>query len=396
MADELELPLALVDAVSPEPIIAPGDGQRQRVIFHLDMDAFYASVEQRDEPKWKGLPVIVGASPERRGVVCAASYEARKFGVRSAMPSSTAGRLCPDGIFVRPRMDVYRQESRLIMAIVQGFAGDLIQQVSVDEAYLDVTYQARRALGAGPEDSVDHDALLLAAIPMAQDIKAAIQEQRALTATIGIAPNKLVAKIASSNFKPNGLTCVKDSEKAAFMRKLPVGAIHGVGQVSEKHLKAAGFDLVADLQDHKGDLRAIVGSWGPELRRMALGQDDRDLDYSDDVKSISSENTFSRDTADRPILRKALREQAEELAEKLQRHHMGARTVQVKVRYSDFTTLTRQISVDEPLEDATQIYRFACWLLARYQLVQRPLRLLGLGLAGLSEVNARQLHLPLV
>ena len=361
----------------------------RRVIFHLDMDAFYASVEQREHPEWKGKPVIVGAPPDRRGVVCAASYEARKFGVRSAMPSTTAGRLCPDGIFVRPSMDAYRDESRAIMAIVRSFAGERVQQVSVDEAYLELTERL-----SGSADAT-HDALLESAVPLAKEIKAAIQDQRQLTATIGIAPNKLLAKMASSHFKPDGLTLVRDSEKASFMRPLPVGAIHGVGKVTEGNLVRAGFKTVADLQDTTRDLRSIVGSWGEELKRMALGEDDRELDLGDDVKSISSENTFLQDTADRPLLRRCLKEQAEEIAERMKKRQLSALTVQVKVRYSDFTTLTRQISVDEPLEEAAQIYRFACWLLARHQLVNRPLRLLGLGVAGLSEPVERQLKLPL-
>jgi DNA polymerase-4 len=358
-----------------------------RVIFHLDMDAFYASVEQRDQPEWRGKPVIVGGPPERRGVVCAASYEARKSGVRSAMASVTAGRLCPEGIFVRPRMEVYRDESQAIMEIIRRFAGELVQQVSVDEAYLDVTAR----LSANP----DHDALLDSAQPLARELKAAIYHERGLTATIGIAPNKLLAKIASATFKPDGLTLVAESGKAAFLRPLPVGAIHGVGRVTEAALQKAGYQTIADLQDTPTDLRSLVGSWGRELKRMAHGEDDRPLDLGDEVKSISSENTFARDTADRPVLRACLREQAEELAQKLAKYRMAASTVSVKVRYGDFTTLTRQVSVEEPLEDAATIYRFACWLLARHQLVKRPLRLLGLGLAGLQEVNLRQLTLGL-
>lgn len=367
-----------------------------RVIFHLDMDAFYASVEQRDHPEWRGQPVIVGAPPERRGVVCAASYEARKSGVRSAMPSITAWRLCPQGIFVRPRMDAYRDESRAIMEIVRRFAGDMVQQVSVDEAYLDVT-----ALLPAPADRIQdhdpchaHDALLRSAVPLAEQIRAAVRAERGLTATIGVAPNKLVAKIASSQFKPDGLTLVLESEKAAFLRPMPVGAIHGVGKVTEQALLHGGYRTVGDLQDTVRDLRPLVGSWGPELKRMAMGEDDRPLDLGDDVQSISSENTFLQDTADRRVLRACLREQAEELAAKLRKQRLAAGTVQVKVRYSDFTTLTRQISMDEPLEDAAMIYRFACWLLARHSLVQRPLRLLGLGLSGLREVSIRQLLLP--
>jgi len=357
-----------------------------RAIFHLDMDAFYASVEQRDHPEWRGKPVIVGAPPDRRGVVCAASYEARKFGVRSAMPSVTAGRLCPSGVFVRPRMDAYRDESREIMKIVTRFGGELVQQVSVDEAYLEVTPQLDVA--ASP------DVLLESALPLARQIKDAIRAERRLTATIGVAPNKLLAKIASSQFKPDGLTLVRDSTKAAFLRPMPVGVIHGVGRVTEQALAKAGIRTIADLQDTDLNLRAVVGSWAQEFRRMAFGEDDRPLDLADEIKSISSENTFARDTADRTVLRRCLREQADELAGRLRKHRLAADTVQVKVRYSDFTTLTRQISVEEPIEDAAVIYRSACWLLARHQLVRRPLRLLGLGVSSLREVTVRQLHLP--
>jgi len=365
-----------------------------RVIFHLDMDAFYASVEQRDHPEWRGKPVIVGSPPDRRGVVCAASYEARKFGVRSAMPSVTAGRLCPDGIFVRPRMDAYRAESQEIMRIVAGFAGELVQQVSVDEAYLEVTGRVSRA---AEETVAAHDAILTSAVPMAEEIKAAIRRERGLTATIGIAPNKLLAKIASSNFKPDGLTLVLESEKMRFLRPLPVGALHGVGKVTEQALHKAGIYSVADMQDFTGDLRSYVGSWGTELKRMAFGDDDRALDLGDDVKSISSENTFLKDTAHRPTLRQCLREQALEIAERMQKRRLAARTVQVKVRYSDFTTLTRQISVEEPVTESGMIYRLSCWLLARHELVKRPLRLLGVGTSGLVDVVTwdTQLALPL-
>jgi DNA polymerase IV len=365
-----------------------------RVIFHLDMDAFYASVEQRDHPEWRGKPVIVGSPPDRRGVVCAASYEARKFGVRSAMPSVTAGRLCPDGVFVRPRMEAYRTESQEIMRIVAGFAGELVQQVSVDEAYLEVT---DRVPLPADESVKAHDAMLASAVPMAEEIKAAILSARGLTATIGIAPNKLLAKIASSNFKPDGLTLVLESEKVRFLRPLPVGALHGVGKVTEQALHKAGIYSVADMQDYAGDLRAYVGSWGVELKRMAFGDDDRALDLGDDVKSISSENTFLKDTAHRPTLRQCLREQAVEIAERMQKRRLAARTVQVKVRYSDFTTLTRQISVEEPMTDSGMIYRLSCWLLARHELVKRPLRLLGVGTSGLVDVVTwdTQLALPL-
>ena len=228
-----------------------------RVILHLDMDAFYASVEQRDDPKLLGRPVIVGAPPTQRGVVCAASYEARKFGVHSAMPSATAGRLCPKGIFVRPRMDDYRDESQHIMAIVAE-TGAVIELMSIDEAYLDVSAicQAESA-----------DASLLSALPLARKLKQRIESERRLTATIGIASNKLLAKIASDHKKPDGLTLVTDQEKVAFLRPLPVRALYGVGKVTEQTLNRAGIIKVGDLQDYAGDLRALVGSFGPSAAR---------------------------------------------------------------------------------------------------------------------------------
>jgi DNA polymerase-4 len=356
-----------------------------RVIFHLDMDAFYASVEQRDQPALRGKPVIVGGSPNSRGVVCAASYEARKFGVRSAMPSATAGRLCPRGVFIRPRMDAYRNESREIMKLLAGF-GAVIEQVSVDEAYLDIS-----RLVSG--DSVDE--ALYHAVPIAKRMKQQVREQRRLTASIGVAANKLLAKLASDFQKPDGLTLVPERDKVAFLRPLPVRAIHGVGRVTEATLLQAGIRTVADLQDHPGDLRELVGSFGPVLKRYAVGEDDRPLDLSDDVQSISAEETFARDTEDRKVLRACLKEQADDIARRLARRRLCAKTIQVKLRYGDFRTLSRQMTFEEPIETAATIYRLGCWLLGREKLVNRPLRLLGLGVSGLEPVAGQQLWLGL-
>ncbi|MCE2826718.1 MAG: DNA polymerase IV [Verrucomicrobium sp.] len=345
------------------------------------MDAFFAAVEQRDRPELQGLPVIVGGSPASRGVVCAASYEARRFGVRSAMPSRTAGRLCPQGIFLSPRMDRYREESQAIFALVAA-SGVEIEQVSVDEAYLDAS--ALR-LATDPEEA------LVATVGWARALKARIRAERRLTASLGIASNKLMAKVASDWGKPDGLILIPDRDRAAFLRPLPARTLHGVGRVTEEVLSKAGIRTVGDLQDHPGDLRALVGSWGPVLRSFAMGIDDRPLSRDDSVKSIGSESTFSADTADRPTLRAVLREQAAEVAAKLQRHGLAAQTVQVKVRYGDFSTLTRQCSFDEPVSEARDLYRLACWLLARHRLVDRPLRLLGSGVSGLVERRGRQL-----
>jgi DNA polymerase-4 len=354
-----------------------------RVLFHLDMDAFYASVEQRDNPSLRGRPVIVGSPPDRRGVVCAASYEARKFGVRSAMPSATAGRICPDGVFVPPRMSHYREESQGIMGIVAA-SGAVVEPMSIDEAYLDLS-----ALCQGP----DADASLELGLPIARELKRRILDERQLTASIGIASNKLLAKIASDFQKPDGLKLIAERDKVRFLRPLPVRSIHGVGRVTERVLHQAGLRTVGDLQDYPGDLRALVGSWGSRLRQFALGEDDRPLELGDEVKSISAEETFERDTEDRRVLRACLREQAEDIARRLQRRRLAAHTVQVKVRYGDFTTLTRQVSVEEPITDKEDLYRLGCWLLARENLVRRPLRLLGLGASGLTEPAGRQLAL---
>jgi DNA polymerase-4 len=354
-----------------------------RVIFHLDMDAFYASVEQRDNPSLRGKPVIVGAPPTQRGVVCAASYEARKFGVRSAMPSITAGRLCPRGVFVRPRMDAYREESRRIMEIVAS-SGAAVEQMSVDEAYLDLSTICQ---------SADADSSLLRSLPLARELKQRVGDERRLTATIGIGANKLLAKIASDHQKPDGLTLITEAEKVRFLRPLPVRALYGVGKVTEQVLHQAGMLTIGNLQDYPGDLRALVGSFAGQLKRFAFGEDDRPLELGDDIKSISGEETFLHDTEDRKILRACLKEQAEDIARRLKRRQLGAHTVQVKVRYGDFTTLTRQITLEEPLTEAQELYRLGCYLLGREKLVSRPLRLLGLGVSSLREPAERQLRL---
>ena len=354
-----------------------------RVICHLDMDAFCASVEQRDNPDLVGKPVIVGAPPTQRGVVCAASYEARKFGVRSAMPSITAKRLCPDGCFVRPRMERYREESAQIMQIIAS-TGAIVEQMSVDEAYLDLTASCQ---------AEDADASLRKAVPLVRELKARIRSERRLTATIGIAANKLLAKIASDHRKPDGLTLIPEQEKVQFLRPLPVRALYGVGKVTEQVLLKAGLQTVGDLQDYSSDLRALVGSFAVQLKQFARGEDDRPLELGDEIKSISGEETFLEDTDDRKVLRACLKEQAADIEARLKRRRLGAHTVQVKVRYGDFTTLTRQFTVEEPLTEALDIYRLACWLLGRERLVSRPLRLLGLGVSRLREPAKRQLAL---
>jgi len=357
-----------------------------RVVFHVDMDAFFASVEQRDHPEYRGKPLIVGSPPNQRGVVCAASYEARKFKVRSAMPSRTAGRLCPQGIFVRPRMEAYRAESAAIMEILRAVT-PVIEKVSVDEAYLD--------LSASFQDFHEPDAALEAAVPVAREIKRRISSERGLTASIGVAANKFLAKLGSDFQKPNGLTLIRERDKVEFLRPLSVRSIHGVGPVTAQALEARGFQTIGDLQTKPVDLTRVVGSFAESLKARAFGDDSRPVDVDEERKSISAENTFLEDTEDRPTLRAVLKELATDVADTLGRNAMGALTVQVKVRYSDFTTLTRQVRLEEPVSTAAELYRLAQFLLARDRLVRSPLRLIGIGVATLVPPTCEQLRLPI-
>jgi DNA polymerase-4 len=345
------------------------------------MDASFASVEQRDHPEYRGKPLMVGAPPDQRGVVCAASYEARKFKVRSAMPSRKAAKLCPHGIFVRPRMETYRAESRIIMEILREVS-PVLEKISVDEAYLDVS--------AGFEDAADEDAALTAAVPLAREIKLRIATDRSLTASIGVGANKFLAKLGSDYQKPDGLTVIAARDKVSFLRPLPVNSIHGVGPVTAQTLNERGIVTIGDLQDTTIDLAPIVGSFAPELKERAFGNDDRPVDTSDERKSISSETTFLEDTDDRATLRGALKELADDVAQTLAKDAIGALTIQVKVRYSDFTTLTRQLRLEEPVTSSRELYRLACYLLARDRLVSGPLRLIGIGASTLVPPTARQ------
>jgi DNA polymerase IV len=326
----------------------------------------------------------VGSPPDQRGVVCAASYEARKFNVRSAMPSRTAGKLCPQGIFVRPRMEVYRAESEHVMAILKSVT-PYVEKVSVDEAYLD--------LSALFEHVKDPDEALSAAVPVAKAIKQRIAKERRLTASVGIGANKFLAKLGSDFRKPDGLTLILEKDKVAFLRPLSVRAIHGVGPVAAKAMEAKGIRTIADIQEGS-DLRAIFGSFAEKLKERAFGIDDRVLDLSDERKSISSETTFLEDTDHRPTLRATLRELADDVAKTLEKTGVGALTIQVKVRFSDFKTLTRQIRLEEPLTASKDIYRLACHLLAKHKLVTNPLRLIGIGASTLVP-PVSQLRLPL-
>jgi DNA polymerase-4 len=258
----------------------------------------------------------------------------------------------------------------------------VLEKVSVDEAYLDVSESF--------QDAVDADAALAAAVPMAKQIKARIAEERSLSASIGIGSNKFLAKLGSDFQKPHGLTVITEREKVAFLRPLSVNSIHGVGPVTAQTLIEHGIVTIGDLQDTTIDLAPLVGSFAPKLKERAFGNDDRPVDTSDERKSVSSETTFLEDTDDRATLRAALKELADDVANTLAKNAIGALTVQIKVRYSDFTTLTRQLRMEEPVTSSREIYRLACFLLARDRLVTGPLRLIGIGASTLVPPTVRQ------
>jgi nucleotidyltransferase/DNA polymerase involved in DNA repair len=341
-----------------------------RAILHVDMDAFYAAVEQRDKPELRGKPVIVGAGPHERGVVSAASYEARKFGVHSAMPSRTAFRLCPQGIFVSPSFKKYSAISKQVRAIFLSYT-PLVQPISIDEAFLDVTGAVKS---------------LQEAVEIARKIKADIKSQTQLTGSVGVAPNKFLAKLASDLNKPDGLTLITDEDKVKVLAPLPVSKIWGVGKVTEKHLHDCGIRTIGDLQQYPLDaLQARVGNMASHLRALAMGADDREVETGDESKSISSEHTFDVDTDDVEQVKRALLEQAEEVGWRLRKEHLAARTVQLKLRYADFTTLTRRKTLPTPTQDEMLLYQTAEKLLLAEKLQGQRIRLIGVGGSNLVQ-----------
>lgn len=356
-----------------------------RVIFHVDMDAFFAAIEQRDRPELRGKPVIIGAPRDRRGVVSTASYEARKFGVKSAMPSRTAAQLCPYGIFIRPRMEVYLAESQQIMEILADYT-PLVEQVSVDEAYLDVSACVRES---------QHSAAIAASRRLAQELKQRIFSERRITASIGVASNKFLAKVGSDFQKPNGLTLIPEDEKRSFLSPLPVRAIPGIGPVSAKNLMEHSIRTIGDIQrSTPAQLRAAVGSFADTLYALSHGEDCRELSFDEARKSVSSENTFAVDTNDISLIEDTLSSLASDVADTLMREGMTAATVQVKVRYADFTTFTRQTTVRDPVVSTDEIYRAARHLLERERLLVGYIRLLGVSASTLAPPSG-QLKLSL-
>jgi DNA polymerase-4 len=347
-----------------------------RTILHVDMDAFYASVEQRDRPTLRGRPVIVGADPSGRGVVSAASYEARRYGVHSAMPIGRAARLCPDGVFLPVDMDKYARVSRDVMGILAGFT-PLLEPVSIDEAFLDVT---------GTE-GLHGDG-----VAVARAIKARIAASLDLSASIGVAPNKFVAKVASDLRKPDGLVVVAPGGEADFLAPLPISRLWGVGRVTAEGLEAMGLHTIGQLAAvPAGYLEARFGPGGRGLRELAHGRDDRPVEPYAPPKSMGAEETFGRDHRDAERLAATLRAQAERVARELRAEGYSGRSVTLKLRFADFSTLTRRHTGD-PTQDGLAIYHRARALLERIPLRQ-PVRLIGLSVSALGPAAAGQLSL---
>ena len=333
------------------------------------MDAFYASVEQRDDPSLRGRPVAVGGRPDRRGVVAAASYEARKFGVRSAISMARAVRLCPSLAVVPPDFARYRQISSRIFDMYRSVT-PLVEPLSLDEAYLDVT---RNAWGEPLATSV------------ARRLKQWMRDEVGLTVSAGAAPNKFLAKIASDWDKPDGLTVIPTERVDAFLRKLPVEALWGVGPVTAKRLRAAGVVQLVDVRTADPRvLQRAVGSRTDWLRRLADGMDDRPVTPHRAVKSSGSEHTYPTDLTDPDVIRRELDRLAQRGAAWLERKRLAARTVTIKVRYSDFTTITRSHSAHPATRDAERIVLRARRLLDRTEAGDRPVRLLGVTMHNLT------------
>lgn len=350
-----------------------------KVILHVDMDAFYASIEQRDQPKLRGRPVIVGASPDQRGVVAASSYEARRFGVYSAMPSREAGRLCPQGVFIPPDMPRYEAVSREIMTILERFT-PLIEPLSLDEAFLDVT-GGQRMFGSGPE--------------IGRRIKDTILAETGLTASVGVASNKFLAKLASDLEKPDGLTVAPSGREAvlAFLAPMSVGRVWGVGEVMRVTLERAGIRTIGDLQTTSpGKLAALIGGHlAQHLLRLAWGEDARELELDTLAKSISREYTFGADCADRRRVEAVLMELLDDVGIRLREDGRHAGVLKLKLRWKDFTTFTRQVRLPRPSNDDITLREAARKLFAIQRLI-RPVRLIGVGVSSLAPME-RQLTL---
>jgi len=341
-----------------------------RKIIHIDMDAFYAAVEQHDNPSLRGKPVIVGGDAEKRGVVSAASYEARAYGVHSAMPTSQAKRLCPQGTFLPVRMGRYQEVSEQIFQILRVYT-PLVEPLSLDESFLDVTGSERLF---GP------------AVKIAREIKQRIHESTGLTASAGIAPNKFLAKIASDLRKPDGLVEIKPEEVQDFLRDLPISRLWGVGKTTEEVLRGMGILRVGQLATYPMEaIERKLGKFGRELVALASGEDERSVIPESEAKSISQEETFTPDLCDRETMKKVHLDQSERVAWELRKQRLKGFTVQVKVRYPDFSLVTRSVTLPSPTDQGMEIYPAALTLLDRTEALRRRARLLGVGISNLRH-----------
>ncbi len=346
-----------------------------RRILHLDMDAFYAQVEQRDDPSLRGRPVAVGGDPSGRGVVCAASYEARAFGVRSALSMAKAIRLCPTLLIVKPDFSKYRALSGTIFQLYRNVT-PLVEPLSLDEAYLDVTENAwGEPLG----------------VTVARRLKADVREATGLTVSAGVAPNKFLAKIASGWQKPDGLTVIAPERVESFLQQLPVDALWGVGPVTARKLRQAGLARLVDVRAADPvRLRQLVGSFADGLRQLAHGIDDRRVVSTRIAKSSGEEHTYPTDLTDVERIRTEVAQMAERAAAWLTRKALYARTVTLKVRYTDFSTITRSHSESPATQDRDALVARATALLNRTDAGARPVRLLGVSVHGLSDTASAE------
>ncbi|MFO7891796.1 MAG: DNA polymerase IV [bacterium] len=354
---------------------------KTRKIIHVDMDAFFASIEQRDNPELRGKPVIVGADPKQgrgRGVVSAASYEARAFGIRSAMPISKAYRLCPQGCFVSVHSRRYAEVSRKIMALFREYT-PLVEPISLDEAFLDVTGTGR--LKGKPES-------------IGREIKSRIKSEEKLTASVGIAPNKLTAKIASDLEKPDGFVVVKSGKIKQFLSPLPIRRLWGIGRKTEERMMALGIETIGDFAGlSEEDVMSVFGNNGTDLWRHAQGLDSRQVKNQRDVKSISNERTFLKDETDPEAINDTLLRLSEKVGFRLRKNKYYGKSIFLKVRLSDFTTLVRHSTLSEPINLSETIFREVKFLYEKLEVVGQPIRLLGVGISQLCPDRENQLSL---
>lgn len=347
-----------------------------RTILHVDMDAFYASIEEREHPELKGQPIIVGGRAEHRGVVSAANYKAREFGVHSAMPMKTARQLCPRAHFFPVRMTVYAEISQSIQNIFRKYT-PLVEPLSLDEAFLDVT-GSELLFGTGQEIAVC--------------IKREIQETLNLIASVGVAPNKFLAKIASDADKPDGLVIVEAAGIHNFLDPLPISRVWGIGKVATKRFARLGINTIAQLRALDPSLLTeLFGEQGQHLWELSQGIDDRPVVPERQAKSISRETTFSQDVTDLEILKTVLIELAEDVARRLRKNELRGKTIQLKIRYDDFSTFTRSVTVNQST-NLTREIEDAALLMLEQRLPQRPLsiRLIGIGVTGFDAGTLQQ------